>query len=167
MGCEEMALDNPQRPFERSGTSRNVILRPHCQTVLSWNQIERLLAYNTVLAKRTFRTHVVEEWEVPNIEVPRSAVKSYHPPQSLLRGLTLDEKLEGERFISLGSYFGQKKTKKLADALRSRRKNVGHVLKRYAWRESCVRDATEGMFYTWARDVLQELQERGLEAGRD
>jgi hypothetical protein len=131
----------------------------HSETDASFgDKIERLLAYNTVLAERAFRTHVVEEWDVPNIEVPRNAAKNYDPLQSLLRALTTEEKLEEERLISLGSYFGQKKTKKLADALRSRRKNVGHVLKRYDWRENCIRDATEGMFYTWARDILQELQ---------
>jgi transcriptional adapter 2-alpha len=123
-------------------------------------KMERLHAYNSVLAERQFRTQVVEDWKIPLLELKEKKGPKgdeFEAPLPMLGGPSKEARAVDEQLTPLGPYLGPTKTKELARELHDRMKTIGHIRSCFAWQAEGIRTIEEGKLRDSLREHIAEL----------
>lgn len=135
------------------------------------SKIYKLSQYNNILTERIFRTKVIEEYGIHQIElIPKKDSNGKVPslnhildpkykqqlsqyefvdlPSQVLKGVTVTEKQVDEKLISLASYCDKEKLTKLADLLHNRERKGALIKSRQQWQLSGIKSVDEGQLFT-------------------
>jgi hypothetical protein len=123
-------------------------------------KIERLHAYNSVLSERQFRTRVVEEWDIPSIELREKKGgkgDEFEPIPPLLRGGSKEVRAIDQQLITLAPYLGRKNTEGLAWELQRRMHALGQIRSSIAWPAEGLTSLQDGKLFDWLKEQIAEL----------
>lgn len=133
--------------FEREfhEDAENIITDVEIREDESWNsfnlKLNALCCYHNQVIERKFRTTIIEELGIQDIEIPKDDDPDF------MGGITGEEKKIGKRLLGLVPYFGAEKTRELVSSLRERNRYREMIRNKFSLKEKSIQNEKEGELF--------------------
>lgn len=142
--------------FEREyhEDAENIITDIEINENESWNsfnlKLNALYCYHSQVIERKFRTSIIEELDIQNIEIPEDSDPDF------MGGTTEKEKIIGKKILGLVPFFGSGKTRELASYLRQRNKCKEIIKNKIKFKENLIQTEEEGKLFLELKEYISD-----------